>query len=118
MLLTLCAPSVRAQAPAAPAQAEPAAQPVQAPTAPPVTAQQQGGAAPAEEEDEDWRDTSEYRFLSLGDASLRLEMVAMAMQVRDYCANRRVPDDFVRDRLARLSVLSGRTENCRSLLDY
>jgi len=75
-----------------------------------------GQAATAD--DRAWRDTAAYPFGAWADTTLRLELVAKAMQLRDYCANRRVPDDFVRERLRRFSALSGRQEDCRSLLDY
>ncbi|THF60479.1 hypothetical protein [Pseudothauera rhizosphaerae] len=80
-----------------------------------------GDAAPpaaAAEEDKDWRDISAYDFGALADTTRRLELVALAMQVRDFCADRRVPDEFVRERLARFAALSGRAEDCRTLVDY
>jgi hypothetical protein len=111
----LCALPAQAQ------QAAPAAVPNGAAAG--ADAQAEGAAADdaADEgaaEEDDWRDTSNYVFGALADTTLRLELVAQAMQLRDFCANRRVVDEFVRDRLARFSALSGRLETCRSLMDY
>jgi hypothetical protein len=44
--------------------------------------------------------------------------MVQAMILRDYCANEKLPDDFVRDRLARFGRITGREEDCQSLLDY
>lgn len=100
---------------------------VQAQQAPPAAAPPAANAAPAgadgeeeagDQDDRAWRDTSAYPFGALAGTALRLELVAKAMQLRDYCADRRVQDEFVRERLRRFSALSGRPEDCRSLLDY
>ena len=40
------------------------------------------------------------------------------MQLREYCADRRVSDDFVRERLQRFGRITGRAETCASLRDY
>ena len=66
----------------------------------------------------DWRNTSGYPFPSLADTVAAAQNMAQAMLLRDYCANRRLPDDFVRDRLARFSRITGREEDCQSLLGY
>jgi hypothetical protein len=66
----------------------------------------------------DWRDTSGYPFPSLPDTVAAAQNMAQAMLLRDYCSNRKLPDDFVRDRLARFSRITGREEDCQSLLDY
>ena len=47
-----------------------------------------------------------------------MQRLAFAMQLREYCSDRRVADEFVRGRLARFGQLTGRQETCRSLLDY
>ena len=72
------------------------------------------GKAPSPE----WRDTSAYRFPSLTRSVTDLQNLAHAMRLRDYCADARVQDEFVRERLARFSAITGREETCRTLLDY
>ncbi len=47
-----------------------------------------------------------------------MQNLAYAMQLRDYCADRRVSDDFVREQLTRFGRLTGRDETCASLMDY
>lgn len=66
----------------------------------------------------EWRRTDAYVFRAIGDVTRRMQFVAQAMQLRDYCADRTVPDDFVRDRLQRFGRMTGRDETCTSLLDY
>ncbi len=112
LLWSTAAVAQQAAAPVVPAGAA-----LEAPAAP-VDAAANAAAGAVEEEDEDWRDTSAYPFYALADVALRLQLVSQAMQLRDWCANGAVSDDFVRDRLARFSALSGRRETCRSLLDY
>lgn len=67
---------------------------------------------------DDWRDTSNYIFPAIAKTVADMQNVAYAMTLRDYCADRRVPDDFVRERLKRFSAMTGRDETCRSLMDY
>jgi hypothetical protein len=66
----------------------------------------------------EWRRTDAYVFGSIGDVTRRMQFVAQAMQLRDWCADRRVPDDFVRERLQRFGRMTGREESCTTLLDY
>ncbi len=47
-----------------------------------------------------------------------MQHLATAMQLRDYCMNPSIPNPFVRDQLKRFSSMTGRVENCRTLLDY
>ena len=54
----------------------------------------------------------------MADTVRRLQFSAQAMQLREYCADRRVPDDFVRERLQRFGRLTGRDETCGTLADY
>ena len=79
-------------------------------------------AAPAlaeeDEEEDDWRDVSDYPFPAVSATVEAMQFVAYAMQLREYCADARIADAFVRDRLARFSQLTGREEDCASLLDY
>ncbi len=110
LMLLLCFTAAVAQEAAAPVV--PAGEAVEA------AAASVDAPAAADEEDENWRDTSAYPFHTLASISLRLQLVSQAMQLREWCANSAISDDFVRDRLARFSALSGRRETCRSLLDY
>ncbi|MDX9886234.1 hypothetical protein [Thauera sp.] len=66
----------------------------------------------------EWRRTDAYVFRAIGDVTRRMQFVAQAMQLRDYCADRSVSDDFVRERLQRFSAMTGREESCTTLLDY
>ncbi|ENO77913.1 hypothetical protein [Thauera sp. 63] len=89
---------------------------------------QQGGqpAAPAARDVEpvklpavpEWRRTDNYRFPAIGRTVADMQNLAYAMQLRDYCADRRVSDDFVREQLTRFGRLTGRDETCASLMDY
>jgi hypothetical protein len=111
-LLTVSAAQAQEVAPPAPAEAAAAAA-----TGEGAGAQAEAGESAAEGE-RAWRDTSAYTFGALAATALRPELVAKAMQLRDYCADQRVDDAFVRERLQRFSALSGREEDCRTLLDY
>lgn len=66
----------------------------------------------------DFRDTSAYPFPALSRTVRDLQHLAYALQLRDYCADDRVSDEFVRMQLARFSLLTGREETCGSLKDY
>ena len=66
----------------------------------------------------EWRRTDAYVFRAIGDVTRRMQFVAQAMQLRDWCADRSVPDDFVRERLQRFGRMTGREETCTTLLDY
>lgn len=66
----------------------------------------------------EWRRTDAYVFRAIGDVTRRMQFVPQAMQLRDYCADRGVPDDFVRERLQRFGRMTGREETCTTLLDY
>ena len=84
----------------------------------PVLAQRAPAAAAASTPTPEWRRTDGYRFPALADSVRRLQFAAQAMQLREYCADRRVPDEFVRERLQRFGRMSGREETCASLADY
>ena len=99
LVLTLGLQSVHAQQPAARAAA-PGAAP-ETPVARP-----------------EWRNTDAYRFPALATTVADMQNLAHAMQLREFCANARVPDDFVRERLDRFGAMTGRTETCATLLDY
>ncbi|ATE62441.1 hypothetical protein CCZ27_03425 [Thauera sinica] len=66
----------------------------------------------------EWRDTGGYRFPAIGKTTADMQNAAHAMRLRDYCADARVEDGFVRERLARFSAITGREESCRTLLEY
>ena len=66
----------------------------------------------------EWRRTDAYVFRAIGDVTRRMQFVPQAMQLRDWCADRSVPDDFVRARLQRFGRMTGREETCTTLLDY
>ena len=79
---------------------------------------QAAAAAPGKPPRPEWRDTSAYRFPAIAKTVSDLQNLAHAMRLRDYCADGRVKDEFVRERLDRFSVITGRPETCRTLLDY
>ncbi|MCL2162295.1 MAG: hypothetical protein FWH56_10495 [Betaproteobacteria bacterium] len=81
-------------------------------------AEPDAGEAPDASSGEDWRDTSGYPFPALADTVAAAQNMVHAMLLREYCANKKLPDDFVRGRLARFSRITGREEDCQSLLDY
>lgn len=83
--------------------------------APPVLAQ---APAAAQQAARDFRDTSRYPFRSVAGTTFNLQMLTYAMQLREFCANRTIPDEFVKERLARFSRMTGREEDCASLADY
>lgn len=106
ILLVAVLPTVRAQAPA------PTAEPARASAAAGAGTQAGDGAVP------EWRRTGAYPFAARADTVRRLQFVAQAMQLREYCADARVSDDFVRAQLARFGRMTGREESCASLLEY
>ncbi len=101
-----------------------------APAAIPVSSEDaaQAAAKLADEEGEkiadelgegsNWRDTRGYLFPAIAKTTGDMQNVAYAMLLRDYCADTRVSDDFVRDRLMRFARITGRVETCQTLLDY
>lgn len=76
------------------------------------------GNATAPSKPPEWRDTSTYPFPSIAYTLERMQFLAYAQQLREYCANRHIPDTFVKERLHRFSAMTGREETCKSLLDY
>lgn len=64
------------------------------------------------------RNLGGYEFPSIAATTSRMQNIAHAMRLRDYCSDRRVADAFVRVQLARFSLITGRPESCASLLDY
>ncbi|HJV24807.1 MAG TPA: hypothetical protein VJ673_03930 [Aromatoleum sp.] len=65
-----------------------------------------------------FRDTTGYRYPAISRTVRDMQNMAYAMQLRDYCADERVPDEFVKEQLSRFSRITGREETCRSLLAY
>lgn len=78
----------------------------------------EAGKTPNASSKKDWRDVSGYPFPALADTVAAARNMAQAMILRDYCANKELSDDFVRERLALFGRVTGREEDCRSLLDY
>ncbi len=111
VLLLLCALQF---APLAHAQPAPGAKPPAADQAPAAAEASAEADRPAEK----WRDTAGYRFPAHARTVADMQNLAHAMRLRDYCADRRVPDVFVRERLRRFAELTGREETCSTLLDY
>lgn len=68
--------------------------------------------------DRSFRDTTGYRYPALSRTQRDLQNLAHALQLRDYCADDRVPDDFVKAQLASFGRITGRAETCRTLLAY
>jgi hypothetical protein len=65
-----------------------------------------------------FRDTTGYRYPAISRTVRDMQNMAYAMQLRDYCADERVPDEFVKEQLAHFSRITGREETCRTLLAY
>ena len=87
----------------------------------PVLAQTPAAPAPATTgsgKPYNFRDITGYLFPAIAETTGDMQNVAYAMQLRDYCSDKRVPDQFVRDQLARFGRITGRTEDCQTLLDY
>lgn len=73
---------------------------------------------PVPSSSKDWRNTSGYPFPALADTVAAVQNMTQATILRDYCANKKLPDDFVRGRLALFSRITGRKEDCQSILGY
>lgn len=87
----------------------------QAPAAPAVPPAATGGVPESVPE---WRRTDGYPFDARAELTRRLQFMAQAMQLREYCADDKVDAEFVRIQLMRFSRITGREENCASLRDY
>lgn len=75
-------------------------------------------AVEGDEQAPDFRNTLAYPFPPLSHTVRAMQHMAYAFKLRDYCADDRVPDAFVRVQLARFSLITGREETCRTLADY
>ena len=119
-LLLACVFSIGAWAQAAPPKKAPAESPAESPAArSAATKGSKAGAPPAKAPARpEWRDTTGYRFPAAGKTVADMQNAAHAMRLREYCADARVKDEFVRERLERFSAITGRKETCRTLLDY
>jgi hypothetical protein len=86
----------------------------------PVSAQAPGAPAGAATPDDDrrFRDVTGYSFPPLINTVSAMQNIAYAIQLRDYCADASVPDEFVRAQLARFSQITGRKETCQTLRAY
>lgn len=115
-LLLACVFSIGAWAQGAPPTKPPAESPAARSAA---TKGSKAGAPPAKAPARpEWRDTTGYRFPAVGKTVTDMQNAAHAMRLREYCADARVKDEFVRERLERFSAITGRKETCRTLLDY
>jgi len=65
-----------------------------------------------------WRDNSRYMFMAVAMTVAAAQNMATAFNLREYCANEKISDEFVRARLASFSKITGREETCASLMDY
>ena len=95
---------VHAQSPDAPA----------APAAPAASAAFDAPKSAREADDIPYR----YHVPSLAQTVRELQHASLAIQLREYCADEKIPDAFVDERLAEFSRITGREENCRTLLEY
>lgn len=115
-LLLACVWSIGTWAQTAPPTKAPAESPAARSAA---TKGSKAGAPPAKAPARpEWRDTTGYRFPAVGKTVTDMQNTAHAMRLREYCADARVKDEFVRERLERFSAITGRKETCRTLLDY
>lgn len=81
-----------------------------------------GDALPAVEPLQDARKAGDklyrYPLPAVAHTVRELQHAAQAMILREYCADRQIPDEFVSQRLAEFSRQTGRPEDCRTLLEY
>ena len=59
-----------------------------------------------------------YPMPAIAQTVREIQHSTQAMLLREYCADEKIPDAFVNERLAIFSQQTGRTEDCRTLLDY
>lgn len=59
-----------------------------------------------------------YALPARADTQRHLQYLAQAIQLREYCADQSIEDAFVDRQLAAFSRITGREENCRTLLEY
>ena len=65
-------------------------------------------------------DEEPYRYAlpARADTQRHLQYLAQAIQLREYCADQSIEDAFVDRQLAAFSRITGREEDCRTLLEY
>lgn len=73
---------------------------------------------PAASPKKDGRNISGYPFPALADTVAAAQNMTQAMMLRDYCTDKKLSDEFVRERLVLFGRITGREEDCQSLLDY
>jgi hypothetical protein len=59
-----------------------------------------------------------YPMPAIAQTVREIQHSTQAMLLREYCADEKIPDAFVNERLALFSQQTGRAEDCRTLLDY
>lgn len=59
-----------------------------------------------------------YPMPAIAQTVREVQHATQAMLLREYCADEKIPDEFVNERLAQFSRQTGRQEDCRTLLDY
>ncbi|HLW04567.1 MAG TPA: hypothetical protein VKY38_03190 [Azoarcus sp.] len=59
-----------------------------------------------------------YALPARADTERHLQRLAQAIQLREYCADQSIEDAFVDRQLAAFSRITGREEDCRTLLEY
>lgn len=59
-----------------------------------------------------------YPMPAIAQTVREVQHATQAMLLREYCADEKIPDEFVNERLAEFSRQTGRSEDCRTLLDY
>ncbi|MDX5364472.1 MAG: hypothetical protein LPJ91_09995 [Pseudazoarcus pumilus] len=59
-----------------------------------------------------------YPMPAIAQTVREVQHATQAMLLREYCADEKIPDQFVNQRLAEFSRQTGRAEDCRTLLDY
>jgi len=59
-----------------------------------------------------------YPMPAIAHTVREVQYSTQAMLLMEYCADTRIPDAFVNERLAEFSRQTGRREDCRTLLEY
>src|SRR5690554_1250437 len=59
-----------------------------------------------------------YPMPAIAQTVREVQHATQAMLLREYCADEKIPDEFVNERLAVFSRQTGRPEDCRTLLEY
>jgi hypothetical protein len=59
-----------------------------------------------------------YPMPAIAQTVREVQHSTQAMLLREYCADEKIPDKFVNERLALFSRQTGRAEDCSTLLEY